>query len=148
MDVRQADLTRGVDQVFARSLRALCSKDTHPAGAILFRRREPAKYAYLLLTGRVRLTLGEGGHVVHEVSRPGTTFGWDSLAGRETYSATAACVGSVSVLKLDRDDFERLAAEDPKNAMIYYKRLAELLGVRLVESYERLEKLFTGETRI
>lgn len=32
--------------------------------------------------------------------------------------------------------------------MIYYKRLAELLGSRLVESYERLEKLFKGETRV
>lgn len=148
MDVRQADLTRGVDQGFAKSLRARCSKDTHPAGSILFRRRDPAQYAYLLLSGRVRLRLGEGGHVAHEVSRPGTTFGWDSLAGRETYSATAECVDSVTVLKLDREDFERLAAEDPKNAMIYYKRLAELLGSRLVESYERLEKLFKGETRV
>ena len=71
-----------------------------------------------------------------------------SLSGRETYSASAECVESTTVLKLAREDFEELAEEDPKNAMIYYKRLAEVLGARLVESYERFEKLFKGETRL
>jgi len=148
MQVRQADLTRGVDPEFSKRLRHLSTKETHETGTVLFRRRDPAAFAYLLISGKVRLTLGETGHVVHEISRPGTTFGWSSLAGRDTYSASAACVVPTTVLKLDRRDFEVLAEQDPKNAMIYYKRLAEALGARLIESYERYEKLFKGETRV
>jgi CRP-like cAMP-binding protein len=148
MQVKQVDLTRGVDPEFAKRLRQLSTKETHETGTVLFRRGDPAAFAYLLLMGRVRLTLGETGHVVQEINRAGTTFGWSSLAGRATYSASAACVEPTTVLKLDRRDFQVLAAEDPKNAMIYYKRLAEVLGDRLIESYERYEKLFRGETRV
>ena len=148
MHVRQVDLTRGVDPEFAKQLRQLSTKETHETGTVLFRRGDPALFAYLLLMGKVQLTLGETGHVVHGISRPGTTFGWSSLAGRDTYSASAECLEPTTVLKLDRRDFEGLAAKDPKNAMIYYKRLAEVLSVRLIESYERLEKLFKGETRL
>ena len=148
MHVKEADLTRGVSRSFAKALRDLCTRETHQEGAILFRRKDPARYAYLLTMGRVKLTLGEAGHVVHVVNRPGTTFGWSSLAGRETYSATARCEAVTTVLKLDREDFDRLAESDPRNAMVYYKRLAELLSGRLIESYERFEKLFKGETRL
>lgn len=148
MYVRQVDLTRGVDPDFAKQLRQLSTKETHETGTLLFHRGDEATFAYLLLMGKVRLTLGETGHVVHVVSRPGTTFGWSSLAGREAYSATAECVEPTTVLKLDRGDFEGLAAKDPKNAMIYYKRLAEVLSARLIESYERYEKLYKGETRL
>jgi CRP-like cAMP-binding protein len=148
MQVLQVDLTRGVDPEFAKKLRRLSTKEAYEPGTILFHRGGPAAFAYLLLSGKVRLTLGEAGHVVHVVSRPGTTFGWSSLSGRDTYSASAECVEPTTVLKLSRDDFEELAEKDPKNAMIYYKRLAEVLGSRLVESYERFEKLFKGETRL
>jgi len=148
MHVRQADLTRGVDPGFTKTLTRQSVKERHDAGSILFRRGEPAEFAFLLLMGSVRLTLGEAGHVLHEIRRPGTTFGWSSLVGRETYSATAECLEPTTVLKLAGRDLEGIAEQDPKNALIYYRRLAELLGDRLIESYERYEKLFRGETRL
>jgi CRP-like cAMP-binding protein len=146
MYIQQADLTRGISRDFVKKLAAVSVKEAHEQGTILFRKGDPADFAYLLLMGRVHLKIGETGHVVHIVSRPGETFGWSSLAGRDVYSSTAECVKQTDLRKLDRDDLKRLLDKDPANGLIFFQRLAGMLGERLLESYARYEKLFSGDT--
>ena len=92
MYIQQVELTRGVSNDFVKALTSMSVKEEHAQGTILFRKGEPANHAYLLLIGRVHLKMGETGHVVHIVSRPGETFGWSSLVDRDVFSATAECV--------------------------------------------------------
>ena len=148
MYIQQADLTRGIDRDFVKALTAISVKEDHEQGTILFRKGDPANYAYLLLMGRVHLKIGETGHVVHIVSRPGETFGWSSLAGRDVFSSTAECVMQTNVRKLHRDDLKKLLDKDPANGLIFFQRLAGMLGERLLESYARYEKLFRGPTYV
>ncbi len=146
MYIQQADLTRGIGRDFVKALTAISVKEAHEQGTLLFRKGDSANYAYLLLMGRVHLKMGETGHVVHIVSRPGETFGWSSLAGRDVFSSTAECVMQTNVRKLHRDDLKKLLEKDPANGLIFFQRLAGMLGERLLESYARYEKLFRGET--
>jgi CRP-like cAMP-binding protein len=146
MYIQQADLTRGIGRDFVKALTAISVKEAHEQGTILFRKGDPANYAYLLLMGRVLLKMGETGQVVHIVSRPGETFGWSSLASRDVFSSTAECVMQTNVRKLHRDDLKKLLQKDPANGLIFFQRLAGMLGERLLESYARYEKLFRGET--
>ena len=146
MYVQQADLTRGVGKDFVKELTSLSVKESHEEGDFLFRKGDPAVYAYLLLMGLVQLKMGESGNVVHTVKRPGETFGWSSLVGRETYSTTAECLKPTTLRKLHVDDFNKLLKKDPENGLIFFQRLAGMLGERLVQSYARYEKLFHGET--
>jgi CRP-like cAMP-binding protein len=146
MYIQQADLTRGIGRDFVKALTDISVKEIHEQGTILFRKGDPANYAYLLLMGRVILKMGETGHVVHIVNRPGETFGWSSLAGRDVFSSTAECVTQTNVRKLHRDDLKRLLEKDPANGLIFFQRLAGMLGERLLESYARYEKLFSGDT--
>lgn len=148
MHIQQADLTRGVGKDFVKKLTNLSSKEEHQVGDILFRKGDTADYAYLLLMGRVHLKIGEIGHVIHVVSRPGETFGWSSLAQRDVYSLTSECVEASLVRKLHMNDLQSLLKEDPENGLIFFQRLAGLLGERLIESYARYEKLFKGETYV
>ena len=146
MYIQQADLTRGIGRDFVKALTAISVKEAHEQGTLLFRKGDSANYAYLLLMGRIHLKMGETGHVVHIVSRPGETFGWSSLAGRDVFSSTAECVMQTNVRKLHRDDLKKLLEKDPANGLIFFQRLAGMLGERLLESYARYEKLFRGET--
>ena len=148
MYIQQAELTRGIGRDFVKALTAISAKEDHEQGTILFRKGDPANYAYLLLMGRVHLKIGETGHVVHIVSRPGETFGWSSLAGRDVFSSTAECVMQTNVRKLHRDDLKKLLDKDPANGLIFFQRLAGMLGERLLESYARYEKLFRGPTYV
>ena len=146
MYIQQVELTRGVGKDFVKALTALSVKEEHGRGAILFRKGEPANHAYLLLIGRVHLKMGETGQVVHIVSRPGETFGWSSLVNRDVFSSTAECVEQTNLRKLHREDLRKLLAKDPVNGLIFFQRLAGMLGDRLLESYARYEKLFSGKT--
>jgi len=146
MYIQQVELTRGVGKDFVKALTAMSVKEEHEQGAILFRKGEPASHAYLLLIGRVHLKMGETGHVVHIVSRPGETFGWSSLVDRDIFSSSAECVEQTNLRKLPRKDLRKLLDKDPVNGLIFFQRLAGMLGDRLLESYARYEKLFSGET--
>ena len=146
MYIQQADLTRGVGSYFVNELTVISVKEAHDKGDILFRKGDPAKHAYLLLMGRVHLKMGETGHVIHIVSRPGETFGWSSLVGGDVYSTTAECVTATNLRKLHREDLKKLLEKDPVNGLIFFQRLAGMLGERLLESYARYEKVFRGET--
>jgi len=90
--------------------------------------------------------MGETGHVVHIVSRPGETFGWSSLVGRDVYFTTAECVIPTNLRKLHIEDLKKLLEKGPVNGLIFFQRLAGMLGERLLESYARYEKVFRGET--
>ena len=146
MYLQQTDLTRGAGRDFVDELRRISIKVSYEKRDFLFRRGDPAKHAYLLLIGHVNLKFGEAGHVVHIVNRPGETFGWSSLVGRAAYSATAECMMQTKLRRLHREDLQRLLEKDPTNGLIFFQRLAEMLGDRLLQSYGRYEKLFDAET--
>jgi len=148
MYIQQVDLTRGVGQDFVDGLTAASVKEEHAQGNILFEKGDPADHAYLLLIGRVHLKMGEAGHVVHIVSRPGETFGWSSLVDRAVYSTSAVCTDQTTVRKLQRRKLKKLLEIDPVNGLVFFQRLAALLGERLLESYARYEKLYSGETYV
>ena len=148
MYLQQADLTVGVSRNFVNELTDISVKEAHEEGEILFRKGDPANYAYLLLMGRVNLEIGETGQVIHIVNRPGETFGWSSLVGRDVYSSTAECVMPTKLRKLHRDDLQKLLKKDPANGLIFFQRLAGMLGERLLESYSRYEKIFTRKTYV
>jgi CRP-like cAMP-binding protein len=103
MYIQHADLFRGMSKDFLKKVMDITTKESHEKGAILFREGDPAVYLFALLQGRVDLSIGEMGHVVFVVSRPGEAFGWSSLISRDLYSATAECKVPTRLLKMERE---------------------------------------------
>jgi len=96
---------------------------------------DPADWFYILLTGRIKLSLGQTGQVVYVVSHAGEAFGWSSLVGRPSYSASAECLAASKLLKFDRQKLEKIIEKDPQNGMTLFKSLATILGNRLLHGY-------------
>jgi CRP-like cAMP-binding protein len=94
-----------------------------------------AGYFYVLIIGFVEITLGEAGHTVYTVDRPGEVFGWSSLVGRERYSASAQCKGATTGLRIDVGKLNQALEKDPYAGMMFFKRLARTLGNRLIQTY-------------
>jgi CRP-like cAMP-binding protein len=128
-----------------REIMGITSNKTHKKGDVLFRAGDPAKHFYTLLEGRVKLSIGEGGPVVYTVSHEGEVFGWSSLAGRDLYSASAICMEPTKLLKIQKENFQRILEKDPPNGLIFFKHLATLLGHRLVQSYQMISAAPQGE---
>lgn len=135
MYFQQSDLLRGMDKGFVKEFMELAEKETHKAGHSLFREGNPAHHFFVLLKGRVKLTLGETGHTIYTVDRSGEVFGWSSLVGRAAYTASAECKETTVLLRIDVGKLNQLFEKDATSGLIFFKRLAGSLGNRLLQTY-------------
>lgn len=84
------------------------------AGNVLFRDGEPAKEAYLLQEGRVRLFKQVGAMERSlRVVRPGEVFGESALIAGSTRSATALALDPIVALAFDAGTFDQILGFSP-----------------------------------
>jgi len=135
MLITQAELFWGLNHDFVEHVMADASKETRSEGDVLFLKGEKADYFYTLIKGRVKLSIGEYGRMVFVVSRAGESFGWSSLVDRNEYSASAECADTTTVVKIKRERLEAICSEYPNDGYVFMKRVAGMLGRRLLTSY-------------
>ena len=135
MPLEKSYLFQGLGEQSMTEIARIALRESYEKGTFLFRAGDPAAHLYILEEGRIRLSVRGTGHIAHIVSEPGEALGWSSMVEGETYTASAECLVPVKVLKLDRDSLERLLENDPAGGLTFYKRLAWLIGQRLVASY-------------
>jgi CRP-like cAMP-binding protein len=138
MIIKPGDFLRGLSRDFVMKMTGISVRESYKEGDILFHEKDGAKHFYILIKGRVRLSIGKVGCVVHTVSDLGEAFGWSSLLGRDVYSASAECMVPTELYKIGRDEFQELVAEDPGNGLIFFKSLAGTIGKRLNNNYKTI----------
>ena len=146
MYLKQKDIFWEMDKDIVKEIMGVAETETYKEGEWLFREGDPADSFYILLKGRIKLSLGETGHIVYVVNNAGEAFGWSSLIGRGNFSASAECMADSKLLKWDKDKLQPILEKDPANSSLLYKRLAELLGNRLLESYAIISSVSPAET--
>jgi CRP-like cAMP-binding protein len=135
MYIKIADFFMGMGKDFTVEVLDIAEKLSQKEGDVRFGEGGPARHFYILLKGRVKLSLGETGPVVYMARQPGEIIGWSGLIGRDIYSASAQCMEETSLLKFKRDRFLEILKKYPHNEALIYKRLAHMLGNRLLELY-------------
>jgi len=138
MYIQQSDLFWGMNRDFVKEVMNIAEKESYQKGDLLFREGDPATNFYILIKGRVKLTIGETGQMVYTVDRAGEAFGWSSLIERDVYSASGECNQETILQKFDSRALLKHLEEDPVNGLIFIKRLAGLIGNRLVWSYKMI----------
>ena len=143
MYIQQSDLLRGLGKEFVKALMDLAHKEDHKRGFLLFREGDRANHFFILLKGRVNIRVGETGHTVYTVDHPGEAFGLSSLIGRERYIASAECKEPTKLLRFSAKEFEKKIEADPVNSLVFFRRLAGVLGARLFQTF----KMISGATQ-
>lgn len=138
MHMKQSDLLLGTSMDFVQKIMEVSRMVSHEKGEVLFRENDPVNFFYILLNGRVKLSVGEGNRMVYDICKNGEAFGWSSLIGRETYSASAQCVEQTKLLATDCKKITKILEDDPANGIIFFKHLAATLGSRLLELYKQV----------
>jgi CRP-like cAMP-binding protein len=136
MYIKQSDLFLGLNHHFVKEIMAIAQKESHAESQFVFRLGEPADHFYILINGQVQLSLGDSGQVVYTSSNVGETFGWSSLIGRDSYSASALCLQPTDLLKIERHKLQNLLEKDTDSGYLFFKQLAEALGNRLLQLYQ------------
>lgn len=136
MSIANSYLFQGMSKETQNMVREIAAAESHPKGTFLFRVGDPADYLYILQEGRVRLSVGDSGHIAHVVSEPGDAIGWSSMVENEGYTASAECLLPVSVMKIEKRALIKILEKDPVSGLTFFRRLAGVIGRRLVNSYK------------
>ena len=135
MYIDTAYLFEGMREETRKKILEIALEESHAPGDFLFHQGDPARGFYVLIEGRVRISVGLQGLLAHVASDPGDMIGWSSLVGNDTYTGSAECVGPVKVSKIEKSQLDEILHDDPVSGMAFFKRLATLIGRRLVDSF-------------
>lgn len=135
MSLEKAYLFHGISKQTLKRVSEIAAEESHSKGAFLFHGGEPADYLYLLEAGRVRLHVGDKGHLAYVVSEPGETIGWSSMVEHEEYTLSAECIVPVRVTKIEKNALLQLLETDPVSGLTFFRNLSKVIGQRLVNCY-------------
>jgi CRP-like cAMP-binding protein len=144
MFIEEIDFFNGMNLEVIDEIFKISVVEAYSEGDILFKQGDPAYYFLLLEEGEIRLTIGEEGHIGFTMS-PGDAFGWSSLADRDVYTATAECKLPCKLIKIETDKLDKIFQKYPASGLIFFKRLAKLIGERLNNTYNTLLSAYRGE---
>jgi len=136
MLIDQADLLWEMDKLFVREFMGITTAVNFEKGEVVFREGDPADYFYTFVEGKVRLSVGDPPREVYTIDQAGEAFGWSSLVDRNYYSAAAECTEPTRCSKLEGRKLEALLKNHPESGLVFYKKLAGILGHRLVQYYQ------------
>jgi CRP-like cAMP-binding protein len=135
MYLKQGDLFWGMDKNFVKEVMDISNKVNLEEKETVFKEGDPADSFYVLVKGRLQLTLGEKSREVYVAYQPGEIVGWSSLTGRETMSATAQCLEPTALQQIERKKFLEIMDRYPTEGAALFQRVAQMLGNRLVSLY-------------
>jgi CRP-like cAMP-binding protein len=145
MFVEKGHLFQGMSPEFMAEIGSNLIPEVHTEGDVLFNAGDPADFLYVLEDGRVRLSAGERGIVTRIVEKEGDALGWSSLVGRESYSSSAECLTDARVVKIRKDVLNEIFNRHPACGMLLFRRLARLIGERLLENYHQISADHEGK---
>lgn len=138
MYFKQSDILWGLDRAFIKTVMNISRKESYDTGDFLFQFGDRAERFFVLLKGRVKLSIGDNGHAIFTVSHPGEVFGWSSLVGRQCYSASAECREPTLLMNIEAKKILEIFEKNTTLGFMFYKRLSSLLGNRLLHSYRMI----------
>ena len=135
MYVKQGDLFWEMNNDLVREIMDISAKLTPVENEVLFHQGDPADNFFILIKGRVMLSLGKAGPSVYIARHPGEIIGWSSLIGRDSYSASAKALEPGILTRIDSVRFLEIVKKDPVSEANIFKKLVGMLGDRLVGIY-------------
>ena len=130
------DLLAGLRADQARDVMALGQRLLLSSGAELFHLGQEAEKLYVILRGRIRLTLpmtvrGSAEEVMVEERSAGQTVGWSALTPPYRFTLTASAPLETEVLTISRDKLLAHFTANPDVGQVVAMNVAGVIGERL-----------------
>jgi CRP-like cAMP-binding protein len=136
MIIQKADLFKDQSQETMNEIAKVMVEESHEKGSLVFKAGTPANHFYILVDGRVRVSIGTEAEIDYTVNLPGEAFGWTGMVDRPVYVASAECVAPSKVVKIQKESLNKIFEKHPQMGMMFFKRLAGAVVQRLIYNYE------------
>ena len=110
-------------------------------GDVIFEEGDPADNFYILQSGALHLYMAGTRQATCVALKAGEAFGWSSLVGRKTYSAGVECTEPGTLYKINKDKLDHVLRQNPITGLLFYKRLAGLVGGHVIKCYQEMARL-------
>lgn len=122
-----------------KAIAAICKSRTFPDGRMIFQRDDEGHEMYLIVAGRVRLSVlsPQGRELALDHAGPGSIVGEMAVLTGRARSADATAVGQIELLAITRRDLDLIIMKRPTVA----KAFIELLCDRITATTEQLESI-------
>ena len=141
MIIREIDLFEGMSEEIEQEIAKVMEGKSYNSGEVIIKEGAAADNFYILQTGALNVKVAGAKQTTHVAIRPGEAVGWSSLAGRETYTASVECAEPSKLVKINKDKLDQVLRRYPGAGLLFYKRLAGLVGDRLIKCYQVMAKL-------
>lgn len=134
------ELFNGLGPGILEKLAGLAQRESHDAGAVLYRPGDPAEDFFVLDSGRVEFLLGRGDRAAPGgfMLKKGEVFGWAALLeGTPARIASARCLEPSHVLRINGRVALGVLESDPAAGFTVMRRLAALIARYLASSGAR-----------
>jgi CheY-like chemotaxis protein len=136
----QSQVFSGIDQEQTGKVEKIIDEVTFGKDEIIFSDGEEGDSFYIIVDGSVRIVkTGEArDDEILAILEPGTSFGEMALVEKETRSATVIANDPSTLLRIRKDDFEKLLRGDRDLSLTVYKNFVQMLSARLRKTSESL----------
>lgn len=114
----------------------------YPDNTMIFCENEPGNELFIIQSGQVKITKIVDEEVLLAVLKTGDIFGEMALLENRPRSASAISFGEVTVMAINKSNFEGMVQAQPQLAT----RLIQILSERLWTAYRQLENLMIRDT--
>jgi len=130
------ELFSSTDPDFRKEIAKLGKLETIKKGEVLFRQETYAKCLYVIMEGKLELTITYGEQLIDTLGpyQRGEMIGWSALVKPHIYTMGARAVEDSKMISFDGRAVMALMENDKDNGYTVLRRLSEVIGERLVNS--------------
>lgn len=139
-ELRGFELFASLDGKELAKLARIGSLEELDAGSGVFAEGEPAATVYVIVDGRVGVTMKSrlGREAVIDEIGPGGMFGWSAALEDRTFTAAVRTVEHSTLLAFDGDRLRQLFADSPRIGYRIVSNIALVVSTRLTKLRSRL----------
>jgi CRP-like cAMP-binding protein len=136
--LRKVDLFEGASEELLNKVAGIAQEKNFVLGEMIFEEGEKAEWIYILVDGKVRISIDLTSKPVYitvaMISEPYWAFGWSGVVAPYRYTATGTCEMDTRVLAIPGVPFEEILDEESDCSCSVMTKLAELISSRLRNS--------------
>jgi CRP/FNR family transcriptional regulator len=136
--LRAVELFEGATEELLNKVAEIAEEKSFALGEMIFEEGEKAEWVYLLLEGKVRISIDLTSKptyiTVAMISECNWPFGWSGIVAPYRYTATGTCEEETRVLAIPGIQFENILMNEPQCGCGVMKKLTELISSRLRNS--------------
>ena len=136
--LRQVELFESATDELLNKVAGIAEEKSFSLGEMVFEEGEKAEWIYILLEGKVRISIdltSKPAYItVAMISEPNWAFGWSGVVAPYRYTATATCEVDTHILAIPGVKFEEILDEEKDCSCTVFKKLTELISSRLRNS--------------